>query len=549
MVRIEPKIISEGPIDQGDMEIEHFWEKTSTPTKCKKPSYPESILNICKKAKETIIIHTPKLTLPELSIVLEELNSKGVRIYSMTTNLNIHQPLFKRGIMREKKHTLSTYLLIDPNTNTKGLWYPGELTSESLPEIIVELNKKQIDELWRHFSHEFWKATGQELFFGKMRKTPEYDGKPPEVSGTLNCTARKTAEMFNDLEIEVMHLPSNKPEEFQEYLMTKTLVTKIEEKTKELTVELDHEWTSLMGTTSHTIGFLRGKNAHRDVITIVYDWDCMIILDETQTKEIDEYIPVPEWEYKTHKQVAEIKNEIILESEGWDNPKPRKIEKTGEQRLDDVESNSIDNWMENLPRPQIPKFGGLYNKITYKWTLHPPYIPEGSKKHRLYERWTNFENNMEKKIDAIINEMNQTIQEQNKLNIKETKKITTESNINGWIKKLQEIKQEDWRYKQDSGDAKRAIGQIEEIINIFTEEIKGNKLSDNKEGQNELEEILSNGIKDKKEIKVPQKTLPIKGTLYEKGNQNYILIQEAEEIKDIEKSAKDHKATIVAERR
>lgn len=549
MVKIEPKKISY-TVDQSNQNIEEFWERIPEQSNRQAVSCNELILNLCKKSKEMIIIHTPKLTLPELQIELEKLSSKGVRIYSLTSDIKKHQKIFQKGIMREKKETLSTYVLIDSQTKPHGICCPGELSSASSPPYALELNGKQIKELWQHFSHEFWNAKGQELFYAKIRKTPEYDGTKLKINDALDLTARVPDKMFKRYtieRIESVYLPENIPSDFQEHMLAKKVYTKISERTKELILEIDHN-TDLFGTSFRSMGYLKG-NGPKGNIGIVFDGDIAILLDDTQLERVEKNLPKPEWQYRVTKRLSDISGEILLSESNWDNLKPDRIETEGEKRLKDIESKSIEEWNNGLPRPKIPDFGGLYRQVKYTWTLHPPYLPKGSKKHRLYDMWASFDKNLSKKIDRLISEMEEANKQKKKLSsIKKTKKITLEDKIHEWIGKLDSIKQQEWKNKPTSISAEEAIQQISEIENEFLKEIKGLEPKKKKDGSNELEEILPNPSREKTEIKIPPKTLPTRGVLFEKGNNSYIAIKDTEDLKYVEPFRKEHRATIVTER-
>lgn len=543
MVKIEPKTVTKGPIDQSEYEIDEFWEKRNVNKRDKKEDYTQKIVDLCKEAEDTIIIHTPKLTLPELTVELEKQNSKGVRTYALTKDIDNHQKVFKKGIMREKRDIFSTYILVDSSSSPQGIWFMGELTSESEKQVIIELNNEQIEELWHHFSHEFWKNTGQELFFGKTRDSLKYEGTEPETEEILGNTARNVSEAVSEIDIDELYLPTEKPVDFQEHMMAKIVVTKIEEKTKDLILDLDPKETSLLGTKDNIIGHLDGTQSGND-ISVVFDWDYSIILDESQKEDFKKYLSEPEWEYNTKKKISDIKNEILLKNDNWDETKTKQIQDIGEKKLDDVNSDSIKNWINNEPEPAIPDFGGLYKQISYKWTLHPPYLPKGSKKHRLYKKWDEFDRRLNNKIELTIKEMEKAKEEIDQLKMKKRKKIITKDKIDNEIKELNKIKDENWRYKRDKSDVDRALSKLDNIIKEVKGKIEGVDIIKEENKTNELQAILNLGH-NKKKIKVPYKTIPSAGTLYEKGNQSYITIQDTDEIDKVKLSTKNHRAKIV----
>lgn len=543
---IQTKTLNEGPIDQSKISLRNIWEKIQINEKDRnEETITDSIINLIKNAEEIIVIYSPKITLPELKIELEKSRKKGIRIYAITANIQNHQNLFECGMMRYKNNIHSTYILVDPKTKPDGKWFPGELTSKTMPPLIITLNENQIREFLEHFSHEFWNNDGQELFFNKIRKIPPLEDRKPTTPTIMNATSRDDFSYFQGSEIKEMQLPSNKPPEFNHHISARKIVTQLNEKTRDMIEEIDHSWTNLYGIKKDTFGYAKLETGDR-TDKVVFSWDYAIILDSDQVKEIEKSLPEEEWRFCPEKAINEIKSDIIEENDNWENLVPKSIQEKGKMELEKQQSMTIEDWIKDLPRPKIPDYGGLFKEVTYSWKLSPPIFPVGAQKHRLYSLWDRFERELQSQIDKEIQKMKKAIEQSKKLKIENIKIITMESKITGLIEEIDKMKSLEWRYMPDTGDVKRGIEKIHELEEQFLIEIE-KKVSETKkeEKSNELHEVLNLGSTKQKEPDIPPKTLPKIGILFEKGNEIYLQIEYHEEISIAQKKAPIYHAKIV----
>jgi len=550
---IGPKALSEGTINNESTLLTGFWERTRTEApKAHKVDVFSKVIRLVKGAKESVILYSPKVTLSQLVVELEKAHHKNIRIYALATDLKTHQKVFKHGIMRANKDISSTFVLVDPKKNAKGIWFHGELISQSKPGFVLELDDEQIQDALIHFSYLFWRADGQELFFQRIRNCAPFHGSIPDASPRLDRSFRDDGfDLLGQNDISFMAFPFPKPDDFEHHLLAEKLCVELRENARDLAMDIDLGQTEVLAVQKLPFGYTALENGEEEN-HVIFGWDIGFFLNEEQKRSVIEALPDPYWTYNDKKTIGEIAGKLVPTEHDWNEKRHVRIEQKGVIPLGNIKSGTIDDWLSDLPKPQFPDEIQLFRQIEYHWKLLPPQLPHNSKKHRLYAHWDKFDQGLGKHIDKIIEELNQALSKEKKFKIKKTKMITKKSKWNQWVKDLEGIKREEWRYKRDTGDAKRAIEQVEGIQNEFREDVTGigkEKKDEKKEESNELEEYLSLKKKPHKlNVQIPFDTLPTESTLYEQGGKTYLTVKYVEEIEPAKTSARRYKALIVAER-
>ncbi len=551
--KITPKELRQGPIDNGEVVLREFWEKSQKRAEVAKPrDLTKRTIDLIKKAKDIIIIYTPKLTHPELMVELERSYQRGVRVYSLTARLKIHSEQFSFGIMRERRDITSTFIVIDPQRRAKGIWFVGELTSKSNPSLTLELDSDQAMEACAHFSHIFWNSSGQEIFFEKDKSIVKMvDSKPKIPAELANSLRYEGFESLANDEIRYLSIPLPLSESFEDYnLLARDLCVEMNEHAREILPGIDFEWTKLKAAQKLPFGYAnldhRGQERH-----LVFGWDLGFFLNAAQKGNILEAFPPGVWVFNKEKKLKNIRNEIFLEESNWNDPDGVRIKDHDLITLDDIQCDTIEEWLDNLPEPDFPLDIKLLRKIEYLWRLIPPYRPQESKKHRLYKQWDGFDKAFKKEIDRIIFKINQAQAKKKDLKIKKTRIITLTTKWRSLENELKQIGGGNWKYKQDTSDVKRALARIENLEVDFKESITAikEKKSDSKgEEPNELSGLLGFDDSRNQKVKIPYDTLPTKGILYEKGNNCYLEISDIGSLEQAKAIAKRYHAKVVAER-
>jgi hypothetical protein len=510
--------------------------------------------------------------MPEFFIELENAYKKKVRIYCITSSLKEHSKNFQYGIMREKSKIYSTFILVDHKTKPKGVWFNGGILSTNNPDFILNLNKKQINDLAYYFNKEFWNAGGQEIFFNDIRITLPLEDNLNDILYAAEDVIFNDFSILDKFEIQKLVLPEKRLENFNYHLYSKILFVKLDKSIKDLILDLNLLNTKLFAASSIKFGYMELSNIKRN-INVIFDWDCGIILDNDQLLYIKGRLPLPEWQYHSEKKIEEINNEIILKDDNWDNPNPLKIKAEGVIDIGKQYSNDIEQWVNNLPEPKDFKYKEYYKKVSFTWLLFPPTLLKDAKKHKLYDLWNNFEKRIKNRIDKDIKEMESFIDKLKLPYLKETKKIINKSKIQDLINELNKIKVEELKFMSDIADVKDEVEKVKNIKQKFLDiidqcllEIKNSKMEEedsiekmNEKEKNRLKEIeklrkdetneLSEIVKlnkKKEELEVPPRILPKVGTLYEHNNHLYLLIEYIEEIELAIKVAKEYDAKVVA---
>ncbi|NMC67488.1 MAG: hypothetical protein GYA61_04585 [Spirochaetales bacterium] len=571
---IKEKIITKGPINKSEEYIQNFWEKLPSKKNLNTKPLIQSIIGLINDAKQTIIIYSPAILLPEFLVELENAYKRNIRIYCITSSLESHNKVFQYGIMREKAKIYSSFILVDHKVVPKGVWFSGGILSDNNPDFIFNLNPQQIIELSHYFNKEFWRTGGLEIFFKKTRSFAPLEDDINNNIIVNNSSVFEDFSILDQYEIKHLILPERILENFNYYIYSKELVIELTKKAKDIIAEMDLSNSKIFATDSIKFGYMHLSNIKKD-IKVIFDWDYGIILTDEQLNYIKTGLPSVQWEYHDKKKLEEILDEVILENDNWNKPNPLKIKEKGTINLENQFSNTIEEWIKNLPEPLEFKLKEYFREVTFQWLLFPPTLPNEAKKHKLYDSWDNFEKKVKEKIDKDIKDMQSFIEKLKLPYLQETKKIVKISKIKDLIDELLKIKVDKLKSLSDINEVKIEIDKIknvrEEYLNLIDQclsEIKAAKEEDKesqkemsekeksklkelekrrKEETNELSEIVK--LKNKLEkLEPPARTLPNVGVLYEHNNNLYLLIEYIEEIDLGLKVAKEYGAKLVAKK-
>lgn len=541
---IKDKDISSGKINNENKTITSYWEKINDNNNYNKNiKIIPLILEIIQKAKESVIIYSPKITSSELMLTLENIGAKGVRIYLLVSDIKIHKDIVKKtGVVREKTDIASTFVLIDTKGESpEGLWFSGELTSkqEDVP-FVLKLNTIQAKEAFAHFSHYFWNSRGTELFFGKERKALELKPRLPEIRERLIESFRKDGyRSLIGCDIHYLWLPSKIPELLRLYCSeSKNIIVEMNVKIKDSLLLEDLKETALYSVSKMPFCCI-GLDKY-----ILFKEDIGFILTDEQMKSFLNIFSLCEWIYHTEGRIKDIKNKIIFYNSDW---KDGNIISDSEKKsLGVLNSRTLDEWMKGKPDPVIPDEILLARSIEFQWTLKPPYLPEKASKHRLYNKWGTFEKDMRDEINELFDEIKTIREDKNIL-----EKTTKEKKFSEWENELNNIRNKDWKLELSKATLEEALRKINDIRTEIKNESE--RASDKTE-ENEIEASKSKKDKsqnkgDKKKnrkFEIPYKPLPLIGELYELGNDTYLAIRHVDEIEKAKIIAEYYHAKLVA---
>lgn len=564
-------ILQKKLINNSAMKVREFWESSNGNTINDKVDVTTHSLELIKDASQGIYLYSPKITNPELKIELEEIKTKGVFTYALTSSLEMHRSTFNYGIMREKKDIDSTFIIVDPlSKNARGIWFKGELTSKSKnTAYILELDKVQIKELWAQFCYYYWKSEGNELIFGKVRDTMSLNSGALEINPSLSKVFR-TETFEQKLEDEVINeiwASRDSPENLWKFQSdAETLVVELHENLKSKLYFNVLKEKKVYGSSNIPFTILSTDKSFYALCK-----DIGFKCNETQKHSILKQFTSWPWTYIAESTISNIQGSIIEKSDSWDNLSPKIIPELKPYLIDDINANTLEEWL-NPKEPVIDKKPILARNIEYKWSVKPPIKPNSSKEDKLIQRWDNFEKEFKKEIKKALTDIEKAILKEKGFEKIKNIFIAKSTSWKDYSNDLNSYLQKDWRY-EDTIDVKKAIERLEEIKSRVsgdltylnkknsqtenqTKEEKDNKevikeqskeQSKNVEKDDELDYFYDK--KDGSNLKnmVPENPIPRVGKLYADGDKKYLVIKYINEIPRANAIKDRYRAKVVAD--
>lgn len=386
---IGPKNLSK-VVDASDRILKGVWVRASkSPEKAHLVDPLDAVVKIVKRASETVVLYSPKMTHAELSVALEDLRRSNVGVYALTPNIEYYQKIFQWGLMREHGGIASTLVLVDPKGNgLRSIWFGGELTSQQgkVP-FILELDAVQTRQAWAHFSHLFWTARGKELFLGRQQDALQIRPKPPAVNASLSSVLRGDA-IGNSL--RGRHL--------EELWVSRSTSASFSQRPAEidmLVCEVCEDSRRVLATWRG--GRVRGGRplgvsmAKAESIALVFRDDLGFVLTEGQQRRLREAFPTWEWVYEPEVRIADLRGPVLRPEDNWETAQTSDVRDQAEVPIANVPSRSLPDWKQDLPDPRWPEDSSLALRVRYTWSLVPPAVPGDAKKDDLYRSWTRFD--------------------------------------------------------------------------------------------------------------------------------------------------------------
>ena len=566
-------------VDNSGMDISGYWEQN--------PEYESErqnrdvltpVRDLVKKAKESIYLYSPKITDPDLQVILQKKKEEGVRVYALTSSLEPHQNLFSKiGIMRDKEDINSTLLFTDPKQEaSKGIWYSGELSSRQahIP-FFLKLTKEQITESLAHFSHFFWQANGSELYFGGLRPAREIRPKTPEIKAVLPNSFRTEGldDVIGSDEIYEMWIPEGFPDKMSIYLPdAKRYVIEIGEYAKSIISGTCSPETEIYGEKAIPFSHL-ATSGH----SIIFSHDLGFVLSTEQETLLKRIFQCWKWKFHGPSRLSDIKSPVVLFEDTWDNPETKEVCESTNINLSSIEAPTLKDWINKKPEPEIPISRTLSLQLVYHWELKPPTLPKNASKHRLYKQWEIFTGQFRNRVDFARKDLNSVKEDLSKFD-----SIMKQKDITRLEREIDELASIDWSQEAEMSGADKRLSQLNDIFKEI-EEIIGIQAENNvtpEKGENELDvtrksennkkdrreksqktwkgkdktpaeeneiEVSRNRLKSgHQEISIPKKPLPSLGSLFEEKNNTYLAIIHTDEINTAEEISKKYNAKLVA---
>jgi hypothetical protein len=568
--------------DNSGMDVSGYWEQNPEyESERKNRDVLTPVRDLVKKANDSIYLYSPKITDPDLQVILQKKKEEGVRVYALTSSLEPHRNLFSKiGIMREKEDINSTLVFSDPKQEaSKGIWYSGELSSRQAQiPFFLKLTKEQIIESQAHFSHFFWQANGSELYFGGLRPAREIRLKTPEIKAVLPSSFRTEGldDIIGSDEIYEMWIPEGFPDEMSIYLPdAKRYVVEIGEYAKSIVSGTCGSETEIYGEKAIPFSHI-ATSGH----SIIFSQDLGFVLSPEQEILLQRIFQRWKWKFKGPSKLSDIKSPVVLFEDTWDDPKIKKVCESTDITLSPIEAPTLKDWMNKNPGPEIPISRILSLQLVYQWELRPPTLPKNASKHRLYKQWETFVNRFKNELESARKVLNSVTE-----NLSEFDSIMKQKDISRLEREINELASIDWSQQAEMSGADKKLSKLKDIfkeIEAITEHQDENNETPDK-SENELDvtrksgnnkkvrreksqkkckgtdktpaeeneiEVSRNHLKaSQQEITIPYKSLPSLGSLFEENNNIYLAIRYTDEINTAEEISKKYNAKLVADLR
>jgi cardiolipin synthase len=337
-------------------------------------------------------------------------------------HLRLLRELAGHVLVRSADGFHSKFLLIDPRTtNARGFLLTANLTTEALmrnPEIAVELNRDEVQDLFRQFLIGFWEESQNELLgpdrLSSVRPSAERgQWTPPK---TLLCTTRNT----KTIKRTMLELIERARSEItlstfgidSQHAVTQSLLRALTagKKVRILARPRPSKMTMTALLSLAKAGAeVRGHPwLHAKALLVSNDgnWHGMIMTSNVEARGLDEGFEtgiflenndaeelrtiLEKWwrdfplRLSLSSKVGDVEGPVQL----WQDDKTLRvsIEKHGQFALGEIEARSEDEIEQTapseFPKPSLPKNTTLYHEISYTWRVLPPKPLKPSKLDR-----------------------------------------------------------------------------------------------------------------------------------------------------------------------
>lgn len=172
-------------VDYRDQFLTEFWQVKNGRLRSNR-NFEEQLIGVLLSATEGVVcIQSGSIT--DSKIIEQILNTaKGrmVKVYILVNEYSPElAPLHEKCLIRYGLRNTGSFILANPNTNrAEGVFFNHGFSSESFAvenQILLELNKEEVSELFRHFCYHFWGSAQKEV----IEKGQHFDiqSKPIDV--------------------------------------------------------------------------------------------------------------------------------------------------------------------------------------------------------------------------------------------------------------------------------------------------------------------------------------------------------------------------------
>ena len=559
-----------------------------------------SLLSMMDKAQDIIVIYSRALISAEIEEKLYNRNKEGVRCYFLTSQKNYeyltNNPM-KHLIIRAIEDMHSSFILIDPNGDSAGFWFPNPNLQDEKLNKRIKLEKNQISALFSRFIDLYW-GSESELFFGDERPKAQSISTGAKQARTIvgkNTSIKKTdlneIDQLFDEHIDTLTIPRIYQDKIEDVFLLDNADKAIFE-TGKLTKRhvLNAAETNgkqiFIGLASEL--FINGEGN-----SWVFSEDFGLHLNKTQVLQVEKWSRA-QWEYVQETKIDNIDNAPIVPSnQDWENPSDQKIalEDTIERDMGTLVCKDMDEWKSeyeawtkeskiNTPLNSPDDIVYAHN-IKLTRTVSPPFLlkKEGNK-HKIYKLWIDYIEKIKSRC-MEIEDIENTIEDSlNSFEDKKSKKLIKKHlkaqkknrgiimNVGQSIEAYNPNDMHNWNLKELDTD----VEKLDKVISLYLEGVRElvkaleilktedlNEIEIQDEGKiklyghrKKLVDVLSKfSEQNLRDLQIdiekkPKRTPPKVGELWEYNNRNYIIISKINEVELAKEVAIKYENAIVA---
>jgi len=418
-------------IDYGDKVIENFWLSREKKEDLKKEDNHSLIINSFNQIQDSVIcIQTEQIDDAKLITEIFNASKRRNRIYIFTNE----KPEKLKGLtgvclIRYGVKNIGSFILINPNSNnSQGILFTAPFLESSFANsnIALELDKNQINTLFRFFSYNFWNKATHEIIdnfeTAKPVSEPPLDFLPNiQDFCDFHFVKQKISEQTENLIFTVPRIETNHLVDLKKIQNSK-IFTNFQNNEFDLLHSIERNKNEILANQNQiNLRLIISYNNESWLIpkTHISNEDNIFALqlNELQKgkfkKMIDFLFENAKYEYHFSKYRKELVNCNIRLISNLNNE--IKIQVLDNKKAEDITSS--DFFEKSYFESQEPKFtdDNISCKIEFKWNINPFYLPQNAKKAKIYEDWHKVEN----EFQNICHQLEKSISESENKNITE----------------------------------------------------------------------------------------------------------------------------------
>ncbi len=409
--------------DYREQKMEHFWLK-NTPNEIKEKEGGANSKKLCvalQNCRQSIIcIQSENITDKELLNAIFAA-TKHNRIYILTNQKNeALQSLTGCCLIRYGIKNLGSFIIINANAiKQTGFLFPGQLTSPNLENnpILLDLDKEQIDTLFRFFTYHFWNTATHEIiddFKGSKTTDPPLDIMPNIGDFCDKKFVKKQVnQYFSEAKLSLRNIKQSSSLYDLNDIIDAKIVCSLTGNDTATLLEMAKKNNQIYASKmSNVTNFVLRDTANWLIPTtsVINEADLLVALPLNKNQKdiigtvFENQKDKADYVFMLCKKRGELKGRSIRYLEGKEDVL---IKASSTKELKRIECDELfDRAVFESQKPEL-KDDGLSSTITYTWNVYPFYLPEQAKKASLYNDWEKINEKHKafcQKLETLVNE-------------------------------------------------------------------------------------------------------------------------------------------------